>query len=77
MTDNKSLWESILNTRQCEERMLRSTIASIKELLTMKMIEKIQWVPTHKQLADGLTKKGRRSDWLMNVLESNSLKSEK
>ena len=57
--------------------MLRSTIASIKELLTMKMIEKIQWVPTHKQLADGLTKKGRRSDWLMNVLESNSLKSEK
>ena len=76
VTDNKSLWESIHNTRQCEERMLRSTIASIKELLTMKMIEKIQWVPTHKQLADGLTKKGRRSDWLMTVLESNTLKSE-
>ena len=71
VTDNKSLWESIHNTRQCEERMLRSTIASIKELLTMKMIEPIQWVPTHQQLADGLTKKGRRSDWLMNVKQGS------
>ena len=76
VTDNKSLWESIHNTRQCEERMLRSTIACMKELLMMKMIDSIQWVPTHKQLADGLTKKGRRTDWLMNVLESNTLKSE-
>ena len=56
--------------------MLQSTIASIKELLMIKMIERIQWVPTHKELADGLTKKGRRSDWLMTVLKSNTLKSE-
>ena len=73
MTDNKSLWESIYNTRQCEERMLRSTIASMKELLEMKMIDSIKWVPTHKQLADCLTKKGRKADWLMKIIESNTL----
>ena len=53
--------------------MLRSTIASMKELLEMKMIDSIKWVPTHKQLADCLTKKGRKADWLMKIIESNTL----
>ena len=32
LTDSKSLWESIHNSRQCEEKMLRNCIANIKEM---------------------------------------------
>ena len=30
-TDSKSLWENVHNSRQCEERLLRNTIALLKE----------------------------------------------
>jgi hypothetical protein len=57
-TDSKSLWESLHNSRQCEEKLLRNTIAGIKELLELKMVDSVDWVPTDYQLADCLTKKG-------------------
>ena len=31
-TDSKSLWESVHNSRQCEDKMLRNTIAGIIEM---------------------------------------------
>ena len=34
-TDSKSLWESLHNSRQCEEKLLRNTIAGIKELIEL------------------------------------------
>ena len=70
-TDNKSLWESIHNTRQCEEKLLRNTIAGMKELIDMKMVDSVRWVPTKKQLADCLTKKTKKGDWLLDVIGSN------
>ena len=75
-TDSKSLWESLHNSRQCEEKMLRNTIAGIKELLDLKMVDSVDWVPTEDQLADCLTKKGTpiKSEWLLDVANSNSLK---
>ena len=39
-TDNKSLWENIHNTRQCDEKLLRNSIAGIKELVDLQMIKK-------------------------------------
>ena len=72
-TDSKSLWESIHNTRQCEEKLLRNAIASIKELVELKMVKDVTWVPTDKQLADCMTKKGKKADWLLNVGSSNKL----
>ena len=36
VTDSKSLWESLHNSRQCEEKMLRNSIAGIKELFELK-----------------------------------------
>ena len=75
MTDSKSVWENVYNSRQCEEKILRNTIAAIKELVENGMVEAVNWVPTDKQLADCLTKKGSQSkaDWLLNVMFSNSL----
>ena len=37
-TDSKSLWDSVYNSRQCEEKMLRNTIAGIKQLIDLNML---------------------------------------
>ena len=60
VTDCKSRWESINNSRQCEDKILRNSIAGIKELLSLKMLKSVKWVPTGKMLADCMTKKGKR-----------------
>ena len=75
LTDSKSLWENLNNTRQCEEKLLRSTIAGIKELALLGMVSSIEWVPTDQQLADCLTKKGssKKADWLLAVARNNHL----
>ena len=72
-TDSKSLWESLHNTRQCEEKILRNSIAGIKELIDLKMIKEVNWVPTQNQLADCMTKQGKNSDWLLRVSSNNIL----
>ena len=73
VTDSKSLWESIHNSRQCEEKMLRTCIANIKEMKQLGFVRDIAWVPTHKQLADSMTKTNKKADWLLNVASSNKL----
>ena len=73
-TDSKSLWESLHNTRQCEEKLLRNSIASMKELIDLKMMEDVLWVPTSLQLADCMTKSAKNSDWLLRVARTNTLK---
>ena len=73
LTDSKSLWESLHNTRQCEEKLLRNSIAGIKELMELKMVKDVHWVPTKEQLADCLTKQGKRADWLLKVASRNKL----
>ena len=73
LVDNKSLWENLHNTRQCEEKMLRNTIASIKELIDMGMLSKVNWVPTNLQLADCLTKQGnfKTGERLLKIASGN------
>ena len=73
VTDSKSLWESLHNSRQCEEKMLRNSIAGLKELFELKMLVDVTWVPTTHQLADCMTKRGKTSDWLLRVANRNRL----
>ena len=73
VTDSKSLWESIHNSRQCEEKMLRNCIANIKEMKQLGYVQSVSWVPTDKQLADCMTKKNKKADWLLSVASSNKL----
>ena len=73
VTDCKSLWESIHNSKQCEEKILRNSIAGIKELISLDMVKSVKWVPTDQQLADCMTKKGKKADWLLNVASTNEL----
>ena len=75
LTDSKSLWESLHNTKQCEEKLLRNTIAGIKELMNLKMVQSVEWVSTDNQLADCMTKTGiiKKADWLLLVAKTNNL----
>ena len=73
VTDCKSLWESIHNTRQCEEKLLRNSIAGLKDLISLGMVKDVKWVSTDKMLADCMTKKGKKADWLMKVSSENIL----
>ena len=73
LTDSKSLWESLHNTRQCEEKLLRNSIAAMKELIDYEMIQDVIWVPTKDQLADSLTKRSYKNDWLLRVCQSNKI----
>ena len=73
--DNKSLWENLHNSRQCEEKLLRNTIAGLKELMELGIVSAVDWVPTDVQLADCMTKKGtdKKADWLLAVARTNRL----
>ena len=70
-TDNKSLWENLNNTRQCEEKLLRNSVALIKEMVDCKEVKTIDWVDTSAMLADSLTKRGGNSAWLRNAISTN------
>ena len=72
-TDNKSLWENLNNTRQCDEKLLRNSIALVKEMVDRGEVETVDWVDTSNMLADALTKKGENSDWIKNVIKRNEL----
>ena len=71
VTDNKGLWENLNNTRQCDEKLLRNSIALIKEMLEKCEVRKIDWVETSKMLADILTKQGGNGMWIKDVISRN------
>ena len=71
LTDNKGLWENINNTRQCDEELLRNSIALIKEMVHKNEVKKIEWVETSGMLADILTKKGGNGAWIKKVISQN------
>ena len=76
MTDNKGLWENLYNTRQCEEKMLRNSIALIKEFIDRSEVKSVKWVETSEMLADVLTKKGGNYFWIKRVLTKNEMYEE-
>ena len=67
VTDNKSLLENLNNTCQCEEKMLRNSIAVIKEMVDRTDVKTVEWVD---MLADALAKKGGNDSWIKEVLKS-------
>jgi len=71
LTDNQGLWENLNNTRQCDEKMLRNSIALIKEMIDKHEVSSVDWVETHNMLADILTKRGGNGLWIKNVISKN------
>ena len=71
LTDNKGLWDNLNNTRQCDEKLLRNSIALMKEMLENCEVSSVKWVETGDMLADILTKKGGNSRWIKDILAKN------
>jgi hypothetical protein len=64
VTDNKSLWENLNNTRQCDQKLLRNAIALLTEMVDRSEVESVDWVQTNEMLADTLTKEGGNASWI-------------
>ena len=71
LTDNKGLWENLHNTRPCEEKLLRNSVALIKEMMVNSEVKEIKWIETSKMLADVLTKKSGGGNWVKEVVSRN------
>ena len=76
IVDNKSLKDAIYSTTAVTEVRLRREIAVIKEMIKSGGVQKIEWVPGQKQLANVLTKKGQNGADLLQVLQEGKLSSE-
>ena len=72
-TDNKGLWENLYNTRQCDEKLLRNSVALIKEMMEKSEVKEVRWVATSLMLADILTKKNGNGSWIKKVVSTNNV----
>ena len=67
LVDNKSLHDAVKSTGVISERRLIIELASLREIQDQKKIC-VEWIPTHEQLADCLTKAGANKQRLIDVL---------
>ena len=57
-----------INSRPCEEKLLRNSVALIKEMLEKGEVTTVDWVQTSRMLADILLKNGGDGIWIKSVL---------
>ncbi len=69
ITDNKSARDAVYSESVVEERMLRPEIAIIKDMIEDERVLEIRWIEGKEMLADLLTKKGVKSDPLLDVIQ--------
>ena len=67
LVDNKSLYDAVRNTGVISERRLLIELESLREMQEQRKIC-VEWIPTHQQLADCLTKAGANKQPLIDVL---------
>ena len=74
VTDSQPLLDSIESTRQIDDKLLRPTIKSMKQMLDAKMIKRIRWCDTDVMVADILTKAGAPlTEVVRNIMETNQM----
>ena len=72
-TDNNALYRNANSTTMVTEKRVQVDIAVIKQMLERGELICFQWVPSEKQLADSLTKRGADSLKLTVVFERGRL----
>ena len=73
-TDYKSLHENLHSTKQVRKKRLRVDMAEIRTTLNTDDIQRIIWLPTELQLANDLTKRGAKTDMLLDFINSGQIK---
>ena len=71
--DNKSVEDAIYSTKSVDDKRLRIDVGSIKEMLRKKEIEKVQWIPGEKMMANTLTKRGASSFDLLRCIQEGRM----
>ena len=67
-TDSRTLHDVLVSSRQVEEKSLVHLIYGIRDKLEWREIKRIAWVPTKRQLGDGLTKANVDMSLLMKLI---------
>ena len=57
-TDNSCLYDAVHSTKQILDKRLRIEMAILREMIDRGKRAEIAWIPTGRQVADALTKKG-------------------
>ena len=70
-TDNKSLDESLLSSKQVNDKRLRLDIKVLEYMLARCKISKLNWVNSQSQLADCITKRGVCTDIHQAIISRN------
>ena len=72
--DSSQLFKAIASNHLVTEKLLRITIAELKELIgNMSNNIHLYWIPTEIMLSDCLTKMGASSDKLAHVMNTGKL----
>ena len=58
MQNRQFLYDAVHSTTQILDKRLRIKMAILREMVDRGEIAEISWIPTDKQIADSLTKKG-------------------
>ena len=72
-TDSQSLYNAVYSMTSLLDKRLRVDMAILREMVQRNEIQAITWIPTSKQIADCLTKRGSSSIKLLEVLHNNQL----
>ena len=67
-TDNKTLESAIGSTKRVSNKKLRIDLAAIKKAIALGEVERVEWIESRKQVANGLTKIGRRDGLLVEYI---------
>ena len=73
LVDNNDLVQAIHSTKQVSEKRLRLEINCLKQMLSNKEINQVEWIETSSQLADIFTKRGASSESLLSVIEKGKV----
>ena len=71
--DSQTLKDSIVSSKQVEEKTTRHLIAWIKQQLEEKTVDLITWVPNQEMVADVLTKKNVNTGQVLEILMTGRL----
>ena len=71
--DSKALVESLSSTKKVKRKTMRLVISSIQQSIRNGIVSNIRHVSSSNQLADVFTKRGARSDILLEVLNCGNL----
>ena len=68
-TDNKDCVEAVRSTKQDPKaKRIAADTAKIKEMIQTREVATLDWVPSHQQLADALTKRGAAKTSIMSTM---------